>query len=396
MSGSFDVVAVGGDLDVARTDTYRRPPSGSLSNILFASTLVLFIAVADHTLARGFLAPLVGLDWLPGDDPATPSGRFLIDGMYRLVRMIPRSGPELLVICTCLLTAAGVTRFGVSLRRRGWSPIWATLATAAVALHPVTLYLATTGQPAVLSMAAIAVVVLSVDRAGALGDAQSLMGLGLAFALLLITDANAIYLILPALCILPLTLTAMRDPGSASALLLIVLVPAAIAFAALMLRAVTMGVGVGEAMTHWMAALHGRDVAEFVESPWVARNGGTFLDPFGDLLLLCLACSPQVLVVTVRVFRRRRRVRVGTAMLALLLAPVAAALALYFWHPEPWWDTAATALVAASAWILTVPMGRTDRQLWLFAGAAGVAFAWFGPWLWHDPQHIAWRAALFG
>ena len=364
--------------------------------VLFATSIALFLFIADRIFRAGYLAPLLGLVWAPNPDPASASGQWLVEALYGAVTSIPHTGPELLVIVTATLAAGAVGLFAAGLRRRGWPALTAACAAALLAVHPVTLYLASTGQPVVLSMVAICIVIVSVDRAGALGDTQSLMGLGLAFALLFVTEPNALYIVLPALLILPTTLDEMRDGGSAAALFVIVLIPPVIAVGAVLMGGLVEGITPAASLRHWLAVLHGSMEGDQLAAPWLARNGGTFVTPLLDISGLCVVCFPATLLVLWRLFFRRRRIRFGTACLALLTAPLSGAIGAWFWHPEPWWSSVATGMVAVATWTLTVPMRAYERRIWLAALAMGVLLSWFGPWLWDEPDKAAWRAALLG
>jgi hypothetical protein len=76
-------------------------------------------------------------------------------------------------------------------------------------MHPATLMLATTGQTLLLSVLLVGIVALALDRASTIGDAQSLMALGLALAALVLTAPDALYIALPIMALLmrrPLTM----------------------------------------------------------------------------------------------------------------------------------------------------------------------------------------------
>jgi hypothetical protein len=380
--------------------TYR-PSRGPLGLVVGIATVVLFLFTADRIFSAGYLAPLLGIVWDADADAANAGGQWLVQGLLALVRGIPGAGPELLVLMTAGIVATMIGLFSSALRRRGWPASMSVLAGLLVAIHPVTLQLASTGQPAVLGLAATCILLICVDRAGALGDAQSLMALGLAFALLFITEPNALYVVLPVLAVLPWMLKEMRDGGSTAALFLIMIIPSIVAVATLLVGSMVVGVAPETTLRHWLAVLHGTLSDDAIGSTWLSRNGGTFFGPLTELVSLCLGCVPVILVVLWRMLispltdHRRPPIRFGTALLAVGIAPLAGAFAVLFWHPETGWTAVATALAVACTWAMTVRLRWLERTLWILAMLIGMILSWRMDWLWADPDKIAWHTALF-
>ena len=379
--------------------TGMRTPVGAVVGV---ACFLLFLSVADHIFAAGYLGPMQGVVWDTEADAANAGGQWLTQALLALVRAIPRAGPELLVLMTIGVVSFMLGMFAQGLNRRGWSVLGAGLAAVLLALHPVTMYLATTGQPAVLGIAAVAVLVVAIDRASALADAQSLMALGLTFALLFVTEPNALYLLLPVLAVLPLTLREMRDTGSTAALLLIVVTPSVVVVGTLLVGSMIVGIEPETILLHWVAVLHGSLDPDALSSGWLARNGGSFFVPVVEIAGLCFGCLPIVLLAMWRLLLgrwitpARVPVRTGTALLAIGLAPAAGAFAVLFWHPETRWNAVGTAIAAGTAWTVTASLRLPERVIWVFLLGLGFAFAWFSPYLWEDPDKIAWQSALFG
>jgi len=359
--------------------------------------LILFVATADRAFSAGYMAPLLGVVW---DLDVNAGGQWLEQGLLALVHSIPGAGPELLVLLTSLLTAMAIGALCSTLRYRGWSYLSATLVGLLVAIHPITLHLASCGQPATLGALAVGLLVLAVDRAAALSDAQSLMTLGLALALLFVTDPNALYIVMPVLAIMPWMLREMRDGISSAALFLILLVPSVVLIAALLAGSMVVGVAPETILRHWLAVLHGGLSEDVLGTSWLVANGGAFFRPLAVLLWLSLICLPAIAVIVLRVAisplftPSRRRLRVGTAILAVLLSPLAGAFAAFFWHQQSRESAMAVTLAAGCAWVMTVSMRRAERFLWVTGLACGVVLCWSTGLLGPDPDTQAWTAAI--
>jgi hypothetical protein len=371
--------------------------AASFGTLVALACLALFLFAADRVFRAGYLAPLLGVVW---DLDINAGGQWLEQGLLALVHAIPGAGPELLVILTASLVASAIGVFCATLRQRGWSVPAALLAGLLVAVHPVTLHLASCGQPAVLSALAVGLLVLCVDRAAALNDAQSLMTLGLSLALLFVTDSNALYVVMPVLALMPWMLREMRDGISSAALFLILLVPSVVLIAALLAGSMVVGVAPETILRHWLAVLHGGLSDEMLRTSWLVENGGAFFTPLTELMGLAFVCFPALLVVLLRLLisplflRSRRRIRFGTALIAVTLAPVASAFAVFFWHQQSRETAMAMTIAGGCVWAMTVSMRRSERYLWLLALLAGVVLSWSTGLLGSDVDIAAWRTAL--
>jgi hypothetical protein len=371
--------------------------SASFGTAVTLIVLTIFLLAADKAFSTGYLAPLLGVVW---DVDVNAGGQWLEQGLLATVHSIPGAGPELLVLLTSTLVAIAIAIFCVTLRQRGWPMFAALFAGLLIAVHPVTLHLASCGEPAVLGALSVGLLIICVDRAAALNDAQSLMTLGLSFALLFVTDSNALYLVMPVLALMPWMLREMRDGVSSAALFLILLVPSVVLIAALLAGSMVVGVAPETILRHWLAVLHGGLSEDLLGTTWLVENGGSFFAPLGDLIWLALLCFPAILIVLLRllispiVSRLRRRIRFGTAILAVLLSPLASAFAVFFWHQQSRETAIAMTIASGSAWVMTVSMRNTERTMWIAAMLFGVILCWSTGFLGGDPDTTAWRASL--
>jgi hypothetical protein len=215
-----------------------------------------------------------------------------------------------------------------------------------------------------------------------------------------VTDSNALYLVMPVLALMPWMLREMRDGVSSAALFLILLVPSVVLIAALLAGSMVVGVAPETILRHWLAVLHGGLSEDLLGTTWLVENGGSFFAPLGDLIWLALLCFPAILIVLLRllispiVSRLRRRIRFGTAILAVLLSPLASAFAVFFWHQQSRETAIAMTIASGSAWVMTVSMRNTERTMWIAAMLFGVILCWSTGFLGGDPDTTAWRASL--
>jgi hypothetical protein len=373
--------------------TETTPFTGSV--LVTCAGIIWFAFAADRLFASGHLDPLLDQVWRVSEDPAAVAGQWLVAVLLHLTRRVPESGPQTLVLITVI---AGGFTLGVlywRLRRVHWSVPEALLATAFLAAHPATLMLATTGTPLLLSAMLVGVVILALDRAATVGDAQSLMALGLALAALVLTSPDALYIALPMVALLPLCLRDVRDSGSALALFMLTLFPAVVAVGGILLAAATFGEAPAYAFRRWLAPMHG--VIEAADVPWLVRFGGSFFAPLGVLLPLTIVAMPPALLALVSLLMRpEERERPVTAVLALVGAPLAGAGATLFWHTAGPLPALATGMAAVIAWTSSRALQSAERMLWLIWLFLGVVMAWFTPWVWTQLDRGDWRAALLG
>ncbi len=381
--------------EIAAPSTPLFRGSNALGWIAFIATLALFAPLADRLVTGGYLAPNLAAEWRLGADPARFGGTWLVAAAIALAHAIPGTGPEILAIASMTGAAAVLGLLATTLRRRGWPPTAAVLAALLLALHPVVLFAATSGQATVPAAMLVALLVLAIDRAEALGDAQTLIGLGLAAAALVITSANAVYVLLPALLVLPLALRAMDSAAATMALFIVILVPALVAVGGIILGSVALGLDAGALMRAWAAPLHGVSLRVELRAPWLVAEGGSFFHPFLVLAGLAAATVPMLWLTVWRLLAHRgERSRPATALLALLLGPLSGAAAVLFWHADNTWSALAISLAAMAAWTVATPLRRRERWVWLVLLAAGDAIGWVTPLLWAEADKQAWRLLL--
>ncbi len=359
--------------------------------------LVLFAVAADRMLGANYLPGLIASVWVSGARPSAIGGQWLVALLLDLAHRVPGAGPELLVALTVVTGAAIMGGFAAMLRRRHWA-IWeAALAPMLLALHPVMLWLATTGQPALLATLMVAILILSVDRAEAIGDAQSLMGLGLAAALLFLTSPNAIYVALPVLTLLPVALRGMDSAAAALSLLLLAIIPSIVVVGGILIATVAVGLDASAVMRLWAAPLHGSTAPAQLAAPFLVAFGGRFVASFRVMLWLSVAAMPTVLVVALRlVLRSAERARPTTALLTLLLVPFGGAMAMLAMHQNTPIIAIGYAMAASMAWATTVRLSRLERLAWLVMMAAGDVAVLFLPWVWTGGNGAWLRALMVG
>ena len=358
------------------------------------AALVLFAYTARLELRAGTLDNGLGATWAIGQRASGIGGQWLVALALDLARRIPGAGPWLLVAATVASGAAVAGWFTATLRRRHWPVPQAALAGLLLALHPVVLWLATTGTPALPATLMLGRLILASDRAEAIGDARSLMGLGLALAFLFVVSPEAIELALPVLLLLPVALHGMDSPQAALALLLLVVIPTVIVVGGVLLATASFGHHAAAVIGLWAAPLHGSLDPARLGAAFFTAFGGRFFASFAVLLWLCPATMPPVLVAALRLaLRRSERARPATALLTLLLAPLAGAATMLALHADSPLPALAAMVVGTAAWTTTVNPGRRERLAWLALMAAGDLAALHLPWLW-DGAAGAWLKAL--
>ncbi|RYJ03505.1 MAG: hypothetical protein EON47_03840, partial [Acetobacteraceae bacterium] len=347
----------------------QRPRFRRTSALLIGYLAFLWFAlVADRILGSGQLDEVLAQIWRVSDDPAALAGQWIAASLLGIIRMVPNAGPQTLVLTTTLGAGGLIGMLFLRLRRFGWGFAEALAAVAMLALHPAMLMLATTGQTQLLSVMVIGIVILCLDRAASVGDAQSLMALGLMLAVLMLTAPDALYVVLPIAAILPFCLRGVQDLGSAAALYLITLFPSAVAVGGILLGSATMGEAPAYALRRWLAPMHG--ALEAAGSVWLNQRGGDFFAPLLELLpLFLLAMPPALLALLALVLRPEERRRPVAAFLALLGGPLSGAGATLFWHASGPLPAIAVGMAAVLAWTVSRNGTRLKRQAWLAAMA---------------------------
>lgn len=356
---------------------------------------LLFSLVADRLMTGPWLAPQLAETWRVSEDPAAAAGQWFTAFLLMVLRAIPGSGPQSLVLVTCTTAAAITGVMHWRMRGRGWGLLAATAAAAAIACNPVMLIMASTGSALLLNVVLVGLVALAFDRASTVGDAQSLMGIGLSLAALVLTEPGAVYIVLPLLVLLPLGLRDVQDAASATALFLLTLFPAFIAVAGILVAAATLGEPPKFALLRWSSPMHGVDGA--VNVPWLAAHGGSFVDPFLILMVWYLLAVPAALMPMIHLLRNPpERSKPAISLLAIFCGPLAGAAATFYWHmADPIW-ACAVGMAFVLAWLSSRVLGRVERMLCLILLCLGVFLAWGPLWMWSEPSREGWLNALLG
>ncbi|MBL6453726.1 hypothetical protein JMJ55_00240 [Belnapia sp. T6] len=371
-----------------------RPRIRRLAGLLVGYVAFLWFAlVADRILGSGQLDGVLADIWRVNEDPAALAGQWVSATLLAFIRRVPDSGPQTLMLATTLGAGGAIGALFLRFRRAGWSVAEALAAVGLLAVHPAVLVLATTGQTLLLAVLLVGIVILCLDRAATVGDAQSLMALGLGLAALMLTAPDALYIVLPIAAILPFCLRGVQDAGSAAALYLITLFPAVIAVGGILLGAATMGEAPAYAFQRWLAPMHGS--LELAGSEWLNLRGGRFLQPLREMApLFYLAMPPALLALLALLFRPEERRRPVAALLALAGGPLSGASATLFWHTTGPLPSIAVGMAAVLAWTTSRAWTRPERLLWLVWLAVGVGLSWGTGWLWGQEDLAAWRSAL--
>jgi hypothetical protein len=226
-----------------------------------------------------------------------------------------------------------------------------------------------------------------------IGDAQSLMSLGLVLAALVLTAPDALYIALPMVALLPLCLRDVRDIGSAVALFLLTFFPAVIAVGAILLAAATFGEAPAYAIRRWLAPMHG--VLAAADVPWLHAWGGRFWEPLAELQVLFIVAMPPALMALISLIARPdERQHPVTPILALIGGPLAGAGATLFYHTTGPLPAIGTGMAAVLAWTASRQLQPPERWLWLCWLTLGLVACWMTGWLWDEPDRLAWRNAL--
>ncbi len=369
--------------------------SGLASALVGVLAFIAFIGSADQLLQGQWLAPQLEETWRVSEDPSAAAGQWFTAFLLMVLRAIPATGPQSLVLITCATAALIIGVLHWRLRGRGWGTASATLAVAAIAFNPVMLIMASTGSTLLLNVVLVGLVAVAFDRASTVGDAQSLMGIGLSLAALVLTTPGAIYIVLPLLVLLPLGLRDVRDAASATALFLLTLFPAFIAVAGILVAAATLGEPPKFALLRWASPMHGVEGA--VNVPWLAEHGGHFSEPLGILLAWYLMAVPLAAMPTVHLLMNpTERSKPAITLLALFCGPLAGAAATFYWHiADPIW-ACAVGLAFVLAWLSSRVLLAWERLACLLLLLLGLALSWSPLWMWDEPARDGWMRALLG
>lgn len=356
---------------------------------------VAFMLVADRLTLAGWLLPQMEALWRPHEVASRAASQLLPELLLVILRLIPGTGPATLLLVTLLTAAMGMAVLHWRLRGRGWSLPAATIAVLALAANPITLILATSGSTLLITAVLVWMVAISFDRAARVGDAQSLISIGLALAGLVLTTPAALYICVPLLVVLPVGLREARDLPSAIALFLLTIFPTLVAIAGITVAASTLGEPASAALQRWIAPMHG--VEMLVNTPWHAAVGGQLADSFFHLLAWSLMAVPLGVMPFVHaLIGRGREESLAVAFLVLFTAPLAGAMATAQWHmQEPIWAMA-VALAFAIAWLGARVLALWERLLVMALLLAGCFMAWQPDWMWGEQLTSHWWSALSG
>lgn len=366
-----------------------------ISVLVGVVTFVIFIGAGDRLLQGDWLSPQLIETWGVSEDPAATAGKWFTAFLLFVLRGIPGTGPQSLVLVTCATASVIIAIIHWRLRGRGWGAATATAAVLAIALNPIMLILATTGSTLLLNLVLVGFVALAFDRASTVGDAQSLIGIGLSLAALVLTTPGAVYVIMPLLVLLPLGLRDVRDAASATALFLLTLFPAFIAVGGILVAASTLGEPPKFALLRWASPMHGVESA--VNVPWLAENGGSFYRPLGTLLLWYLLAVPLAVMPGIHLAMNPvERSKPAIVLLALFCGPLAGAAATFYWHmADPIW-ACAVGFAFVLAWLSSRVLSSWERLACLALLLLGMALAWGPMWMWAEPAREGWYRALLG
>jgi hypothetical protein len=360
----------------------------------FAS-MIIFSLAAMRLAAAGFVPASVAVVWNSPNVNTTLGGQWLQVALIWIIQKIPGSSAATLSIVT-VISASFVQGFIThDLIRRGWSPLQASLSVGLTALHPIMLSLATSGSPLLMYAILASFVIIALDRMEAIGDTQSLIVLGLLIGVVMLSWPNGIYFLLPLLPLLPWAFRDIENYSAAMALYVIALAPMVIGIAAVALGGTLFDISARDALMIWASPLHGANPELLPGSAWLAAFGGKFFISLADLFLLCMVLMPRNIIVLVRfAFDLRERSNPATGLAALVIPPLAGALATYYWQLLSPWTTISISFMCVTAWAATVQFRNWERWLWVASISVGVPTAWLTPLLWHAAEQHLWRQII--
>jgi hypothetical protein len=356
------------------------------------SSAVLFTLVGNRLIEHGYAVPEIVQLWSVAESFTQLGGQWSQQLFIALVRLVPGSSVHSLIVAT-IIGAAFVQGFlAHDLVKRGWPPGLVALAQGLIALHPVMLFIATNGSPMLLYAILASFAIFALDRLEAIGDTQSLIVMGLVLALLAISWPSALFFILPLLLLLPIAFRKAKTIAGAAAMYMIVAAPGLIVLSAVAIGGTLFEVPWSQVAASWMAPMHGASPDIVAQSGWLNDYGGRPLQALFQLLLLCAVIVPNTLVIVVRLaVDRAERTRPATALAALLVPPIAGALATGFWQINSPWVAIALSMLCSSAWAATARFRRWERWLWAWTILIGVIVSWSTPLLWVTPNLQSWH-----
>jgi len=363
--------------------------------------VTLFTGVALITIGRGRVARSVRLLWEsvttggPDIDLIETFGRFLT---VLTILLLDRFGLDYQALPVLTIVSAVVLLMviGGLLVRRDWPVGEVIILLVAIAAHPVFLWNASSGAVGLMSGIAFFAIVFCAYRLEFVADTQSKMTFGLVLGALVLVDANAPYIILPIVTLLPFLYRDIQDRHSAVAAYLLVLMPAAIVFVSLLyLHVLLSSQPLGRMFLLWAAPLHG-DIPGARLADWMVLAGGRPWVALGYLSTAALVTVPAIVIVAWAAWREAHVwASRGTAAIAILVPIAGGVVATTFLHLQTIWPALLRLLLGVACWLATFPLPARQRRIAVLLMCLGSAFAWFADGLWADAERRAWREALF-
>ncbi len=354
---------------------------------------IIFTTVAYAAVREGYISTLIERLWnLHSEEVQESGGQWLVVLFVLVLKSIPGTGPSLLVAMTVTTAAYMLSVMAGILTRRGWSSVQIILFITALALHPLTLYAATTGQPFLLVAFTFACVILAADRLESIGDVQAQMAIGLALALLIITNPNGIYFIIPFLILLPIFYRQMNSVQSVVAGYIMVVLPCMIALViSFYVQIVFSRASLWNIVQLWLAPLH-RPTVDLAQYQWLVKYRGDLGGSLGALLSSLFLFLPIYVAPALRLITSvRERKRPGTALAALIVPLLGGVVATYFGHAASAWTFLAAALAGSAIWIATSKITSRSSSILVAGLILGAIISWTSPEIWLDQEKIAWR-----
>lgn len=358
-------------------------------------SFLLFSAVSARLASYDYIVPAIHSIWKNAGSASQIGGQWATQLIIILFQLIPGSSERTLSVIAIIPASLLLGFIAHDLVKRGCPPWQAALAVGLFALHPVMLYIATSGSLILTSAIIASLTIIALDRLEAIGDTQSLIVMGLSVALMFLTWPNAVFFVIPLALLLPL---AFRSGGSAInivAMYLIVAAPSLIAIGAVAIGGIFFELSWNEIAANWLSPLHGAPTPVVLQSAWLNTYGGRPIAALVQLAVLCAVLMPFTLIIFVRLITQRsERRRPVTGLAALLTPPVMGALATWFWQINSAWVVIAVSMLSCFAWAATVRFRSWERWFWIVGMFCGVLTSWLSPLLWVAPEFIKWRQII--
>lgn len=348
--------------------------SGALSN--YAKVLAVTTGRPMRLENFGLLYPHVPL--------------FLIVPFCMIAELRTAWSPYLISV---LAGASVLTIFYARLRRAGYPPNAAIGLGLLVATHPFFLWAVSTGTNRSLGLLAMYLIALGLMRLTYVSDARAHMLAALALALFFFVDESALYLAAALVLALPFFSDDDILRKSPIGLYTVIYTPFVFAVLAWMyLNWLFMGDSLAFMRDHHSSFLGALAYSKYV--PYLAREGGRFLEPLALLGALTLLAYPVVVVSAARAIRRiSLRIRVVCLITVPVVAGALATSTRYLDHPVTVLVLGVTGLLIA---ISEVPRRERFSSLFLLSLFAGHFGAWAAMSVLPTTALDQWRDAVSG